>query len=245
MRAAARCSAAGAAILAARGARRKIVRCAAHLLEAAETDIEIAGGAIRVAGTDRSMTLRELARAVYSEMGRVPKPIRDEIGNLEATAVYDPFTATASSATHIAAVEIDRETFGVTVTRYVAVEDCGRVINPMIADGQAHGGIAQGIGAALMEEMVYDPGGQLLTASLADYLVPGSCDVPAMAVTHLEVEPPETLGGFRGLGEGGTIGALAAVANAVADALAPLGVEVREVPLTPARIHRLVEEARR
>ncbi len=235
----------GAAILAARGARRKIVRCAAHLLEAAETDIEIAGGAIRVAGTDRSMTLRELARAVYSDMGRVPKPIRDEIGNLEATAVYDPFTATASSATHIAAVEIDRETFGVTVTRYVAAEDCGRVINPMIADGQAHGGIAQGIGAALMEEMVYDPGGQLLTASLADYLVPGSCDVPAMAVTHLEAEPPETLGGFRGLGEGGTIGALAAVANAVADALAPLGVEVREVPLTPARIHRLVEEARR
>ena len=235
----------GAAILAARGAREKIVRCAAHLLEAAETDIEIAGGVIRVAGTDRSMTLKDLARAVYSEMGRVPKPIRDEIGNLEATRVYDPFTATASSATHIAMVEIDRETCGATVTRYVAVEDCGRVINPLIADGQAHGGIAQGIGAALMEEMIYDEGGQLLTATLADYVVPGSCDMPRMGVTHLEAELPDTLGGFRGLGEGGTIGALAAVANALADALAPLGVEIREAPLTPARIHRLIEEAGR
>ncbi len=235
----------GAAILAARAAREKIVRCAAHLLEAAETDIEIAEGEVRVAGTDRSMSLRELARAVYSDMGRVPKPIRDEIGNLEATRVYDPFTATATSATHIAAVEIDRETFGVAVTRYVAAEDCGRIINPMIADGQAHGGIAQGIGAALMEEVVYDAGGQLLTATLSDYVVPGSCDVPRMGVTHLEAEPPDTLGGFRGLGEGGTIGAVAAIANALADALAPLGVEVRELPLTPARIHALIEQAAR
>lgn len=235
----------GAAILAARGAREKIVRCAAHLLEAAENDIEIAGGEIRVVGTDRSMTLKALARAVYSDMGRVPKPIRDEIGNLEATRVYDPFTATATSASHAAMLEIDRETYGVTVTRYVAVEDCGRVINPMIADGQAHGGIAQGIGAALMEEVIYDSAGQLLTATLADYLVPGSCDIPAMAVAHLEAELPGTLGGFRGLGEGGTIGAVACIANALADALAPLGVEVRELPLTPARIHRLVEEAGR
>ena len=232
----------GAAILAARAAREKIVRCAAHLLEAAEGDIEISGGTVRVAGTDRAMSLAELARAVYSDMGRVPKAIRDEIGNLEATRVYDPFTATATSATHIAAVEIDRETGGVTVTRYVAAEDCGRIINPMLADGQAHGGIAQGIGAALMEEMVYDPAGQLQTATLADYIVPGSCDVPRMDISHLEVEPPETLGGFRGLGEGGTIGALGAVANAVADALAPLGVEIREAPLTPPRIHRLIEE---
>ena len=235
----------GAAILAAGGARAKIVRCAAHLLEAAEGDIEIAEGEVRVAGTDRSMSLRELARAVYSDMGRVPKEIRDEIGNLEATRVYDPFTATATSATHIAALEIDRETCGVTITRYVAAEDCGRIINPMIADGQAHGGIAQGIGAALMEEVVYDAGGQLLTATLADYVVPGSCDVPRMGVTHLEAEPPDTLGGFRGLGEGGTIGAVGAVANALADALAPLGVEVRELPLTPARIHALIEETER
>ena len=235
----------GAAILAARGARGKIVRCAAHLLEAAEDDIEIAGGEIRVAGTDRSMSLKELARAVYSDMGRVPKDIRDEIGNLEATRVYDPFTATATSATHITAIEIDPETCGVAVTRYVAAEDCGRVINPMIADGQAHGGIVQGIGAALMEEVIYDEAGQLLTATLADYVVPGSCDVPPMGVTHLEAEPPGTLGGFRGLGEGGTIGAVGAIANALADALAPLGVEVRELPLTPARIHRLIEDAGR
>ena len=234
----------GAGILAARAVREKVVRCAAHLLEAAEPDIEIANGTVRVAGTDRTMGLAALAKAVYADMGRLPKPLRDEIGNLEARRVYDPFLATATSATHIAAVEIDRETCAVSIGRYVVVEDCGRVINPLIADGQVHGGVAQGVGAALLEEVVHDAAGQMLTASLADYLVPSSREVPRMEVVHLEDEPPGTLGGVRGLGEGGTIGGLAAVANAVADALAPLGVAVSEVPLTPARIFTLVEAAR-
>jgi len=119
------------------------------------------------------------------------------------------------------------------------------VINPLIADGQAYGGVAQGIGAALLEEVIHDDAGQMLTASLADYLVPSSCEVPRMNVIHLEAEPPDTLGGVRGLGEGGTIGGLAVIANAVADALAPLGVVVTEVPLTPGRIFGLVEAARR
>ncbi len=234
----------GAGILAARAVRAKILRCAAHLLEAAEPDIEIANGIVQVAGTDRRMNFAELARAVYADMGRLPKELRDEIGNLEARRVYDPFFATATSATHIAMVEIDRETCAVSVGRYVVVEDCGRVINPLIADGQAHGGVAQGIGAALLEEVVHDQTGQMLTASLADYLVPSSCDIPRMEVVHLEDEPPGTLGGVRGLGEGGTIGGLAVIANAVADALSPLGVVVTEVPLTPARIFGLVEAAR-
>jgi aerobic carbon-monoxide dehydrogenase large subunit len=170
-----------------------------------------------VAGTDRSLTFRELAKAVYSEMGRLPRDAREE---LEVTKVYDPYFGTTTSATHIAALEIDRETGKVLLGRYVVAEDCGRLINPMIVDGQVHGAVAQGIGAALYEEVVYDDAGQLLTASLADYLVPTATEVPAITTIHLETESPSTVGGFRGMGEGGTIGAPAAVANAIADALA-------------------------
>jgi carbon-monoxide dehydrogenase large subunit len=235
----------GAAILAARAVREKVVRCAAHLFEAAPEDIVTASGAVFVAGTDRSMSLEELARAVYSDMGRVPKEIRDDIGNLEATKVYDPFFGTASSATHVAVVDIDPETYRVRVVRYLVVEDSGRIINPLIADGQAHGGVAQGIGAALYEEVVHDEDGQILTASLVDYVVPSAAEIPPLDVVHLETVSPSTLGGFRGLGEGGTIGAPAAVANAVADALSPLGIEIFEVPVTPERLFRLIEAARR
>jgi carbon-monoxide dehydrogenase large subunit len=235
----------GAAILAARAVREKVVRCAAHLFEAAPEDVVTANGTVSVAGTDRSMSFEELARAVYSHMGRVPKEIRDEIGNLEATKVYDPFFGTASSATHVAVVEIDPETYRVRVVRYLVVEDSGRIINPLIADGQAHGGVAQGIGAALYEEVVHDADGQILTASLVDYVVPSAGEIPPLDVIHLETVSPSTLGGFRGLGEGGTIGAPAAVANAVADALAPLGIEVFEVPVTPERLYRLIEAAKK
>jgi carbon-monoxide dehydrogenase large subunit len=235
----------GAATLAARAVREKVVRCAAHLFEAAPEDIATGGGTVSVAGTDKSMTFEELARAVYSHMGRVPKEIRDEIGNLEATKVYDPFFGTATSATHVAVVEIDPETYRVRILRYLVVEDSGRIINPLIADGQAHGGVAQGIGAALFEEIVHDENGQMLTASLVDYVVPLAGDVPPMEVVHLETVSPSTLGGFRGLGEGGTIGAPAAIANAIADALSPLGIEIFELPVTPERLYRLITEAKR
>jgi carbon-monoxide dehydrogenase large subunit len=114
----------------------------------------------------------------------------------------------------------------------------------MIVDGQVHGGVAQGIGAALYEEVVYDAQGQITTASLADYLVPSACEIPPMQVMHLESVSPTTLGGFRGMGEGGTIGAPAAIANAVADALSPLGIEINELPATPERLFRLIEAAR-
>jgi carbon-monoxide dehydrogenase large subunit len=127
----------------------------------------------------------------------------------------------------------------VTIDRYVVAEDCGRVINPAIVDGQVQGGVAQGIGAALYEEIVYDEAGQLLTASLADYLIPSASEVPNIETVHLDTESPSTVGGFRGMGEGGTIGAPAAVANAIADALAPLGGEVFELPMTPERLFRL------
>jgi aerobic carbon-monoxide dehydrogenase large subunit len=171
----------------------------------------------------------------------LPPDAREE---LEVTKVYDPVFGTTTSATHIAALEIDPKTYKVTIRRYVVAEDCGRVINPMIVDGQVHGGVAQDIGAALYEEIVYDDNGQLLTASLADYVIPSAGEVPSIETIHLDTESPSTLGGFRGMGEGGTIGAPATIANALADALAPLGIEIFELPMTPERLFRLIEAAK-
>jgi aerobic carbon-monoxide dehydrogenase large subunit len=227
----------GAATVAARLLKDTVIRAASHLLEASVEDIDAADGRVFVAGTDRSLTFRELAKAVYSEIGRLPRETREE---LEVTKIYDPYFGTTTSATHITALEIDRETGKVRLHRYVVAEDCGRVINPMIVDGQVHGAVAQGVGAALYEEVIYDGAGQLLTASLVDYLVPSATEVPPITTVHLEAESPSTVGGFRGMGEGGTIGAPAAIANALADALAPLGIEIFELPMTPARLFELV-----
>jgi carbon-monoxide dehydrogenase large subunit len=127
----------------------------------------------------------------------------------------------------------------------VVAEDCGRLVNPMIVEGQVRGGVAQGIGAALFERVVYDGQGQIQSMSLADYIVPSACEIPPMQVVHLETESPTTLGGFRGMGEGGTIGAPAAVANAIADALSPLAIEINELPITPPVLFRLLQAARR
>jgi carbon-monoxide dehydrogenase large subunit len=231
----------GAARLASESLREKVLNAASHLLEAEPADLVAADGRITVAGTDRAITFRDVAKAVYSDMARLPQEAREE---LAATKTYDPVFGTTTSATHIAALEIDPETYEVKIDRFVVAEDCGRIINPLIVDGQVHGGVAQGIGAALFEEIVYDPQGQLHTASLVDYLVPTACEVPAIDVVHLETESPTTLGGFRGMGEGGTIGAPAAVANAIADALSPLGIEISELPVTPERLFRLIEAAR-
>jgi carbon-monoxide dehydrogenase large subunit len=224
----------GAATAAARLLKERVIRAASHLLEAAVEDIDAANGRVFVTGTDRSMSFREVAKAVYSEMGRLPRDAREE---LEVTKMYDPFFGTTTSATHIAALEVDPETGRVTIHRYVVAEDCGRVINPMIVEGQVHGAVAQGIGAALTEEIVYDEAGQLVTASFTDYGIPIAGEVPAIETVHIETELPATLGGFRGMGEGGTIGAPAAVANALADAL---GADIVELPMTPERIFRLM-----
>jgi aerobic carbon-monoxide dehydrogenase large subunit len=231
----------GAATLAARLLRERVIRAASHLLEASVEDIETRDGRVFVGGTDRSRTFREIAKAVYSEIGRLPRDAQEE---LEVTKVYDPYFGTTTSATHIVALEIDRETYRVKLNRYVVAEDCGRMINPMIVDGQVHGAAAQGIGAALYEEVIYDDAGQLLTASLADYVVPTASEVPSITTIHLETESPSTVGGFRGMGEGGTIGAPAAIANALADALAPFGIEIFELPMTPERLFRLIGQAK-
>jgi carbon-monoxide dehydrogenase large subunit len=231
----------GAATLAAQAVREKLLNAASHLLEAAATDLVATDGKVSVAGTDRSVTFGEVAHAVYAEMERLPPEARDE---LAATKTYDPVFGTTTSATHIAMVEIDPETYEIRIERFAVAEDCGRLVNPLIVDGQVHGGVAQGIGAALYEEVVYDEQGQLNTASLVDYLVPSACEIPPMQLAHVESVSPTTLGGFRGMGEGGTIGAPAALANALADALAPLGIEINELPVTPERLFRLIEAAR-
>ena len=153
--------------------------------------------------------------------------------------MYDPFFGTTSPASHLAMVEVDRDTYGVSILNYSVADDCGRVINPLIVDGQVHGGVAQGIGAALMEEVVYDESGQIQTASLVDYLVPSAAEVPKISVQHVEAHLPDNLGGFRGMGEGGTIGAPAAIANAIADAL---GRDINVLPMTPERIFRLFHD---
>jgi aerobic carbon-monoxide dehydrogenase large subunit len=232
----------GAATLAATAVREKLVNAAAHLLEAAAGDLVARDGRVTIAGTDRSVSFREVARAVYAEMGRLPPDAR---GELAATKTYDPVFGTTTSATHIAAVEIDPATLEIKIERFVVAEDCGRVVNPLIVDGQVHGGVAQGIGAALYEEIIHDAEGQLHTGSLVDYLVPSACEIPSLEVVHIESFSPTTLGGFRGMGEGGTIGAPAAVANAVADALAPLGIEINELPVTPERLFHLLAAARK
>lgn len=233
----------GAGTLAARTLRRKIIEAASHLLEADIVDIDFSESLIGVRGTNKTMSLRELARAVYSQMGSLPADIRAKV-DLQASEFYDPHFGTTTSATHIAMVEIDPETLEVAIEKFVVAEDCGRVINPMIVDGQVHGGVAQGIGAALFEEVIHDETGQNITATLVDYVVPSATEIPTMEVHHLDTEAPSTLGGYRGMGEGGTIGAPAAVANALNDALAHLDVEIMELPMTPERLFRLVQAAR-
>jgi carbon-monoxide dehydrogenase large subunit len=230
----------GAAKHASQILREKIKAVASHLLEAASDDIEIAGGIATVAGTDRAVTFRQIAKAVYSDMRTLPIEARQE---LEASFTYDPVNGTTACATHLAAVEIDRTTCFVKILRYLVAEDCGTIINPMIVDGQVHGGVAQGIGAALYEEMIYDDDGQLVSASLVDYVIPSAVEIPAIDVVHIE-SCSAVAGGFRGMGEGGTIGAPAAIANAIADALSPLDLNVSTLPMTPERIFRLLEQAR-
>ena len=137
---------------------------------------------------------------------------------------------------HVATVEVDAETGRVAVRDYVVVEDCGPVINPMIVRGQIHGALAQGIGEALGERLVYDEAGQLLTGTLMDYALPAAADLPSFDIGHRETPSPLTPGGYKGMGEGGTIGAPAAIANAVADAVAPLGVAVTALPILPEHL---------
>lgn len=231
----------GAATRSAHVVKAKVLRAASILLDVPVDDLDAYDGVVRARSSNATLTFKEIAKAVYSQMGRIPREQREE---LTASETYDPFFGTACSSTHLAMVEIDPETYGVTISTYVVAEDCGRVINPLIVDGQVHGAVAQGVGAALLEEIMHNEDGQILTASLADYLAPLASNMPRIQIVHVEADLPATIGGFRGMGEGGTIGAPAAIANAISDALSPLGIEIDTLPATPERLFRLVEAAR-
>jgi carbon-monoxide dehydrogenase large subunit len=215
-------------------------RVAAHLLEAAPADVVVRGGRFAVAGTDRGVTLAAVARAAYQPK-QLPPGL--ELGFSE-TAAFAPPAVTFPNGTHVCEVEIDEATGAVRVVRYTVVDDVGRMINPMLVKGQIHGGVVQGLGQGLMEALVYDGGGQLVTGSLMDYALPRADDVPFFEVDSHEVPTAVNPLGAKGVGEAGTVGALPAVMNAVNDALAPLGVRHLDMPLTPERVWRAIADAR-
>jgi carbon-monoxide dehydrogenase large subunit len=229
-----------AALEAARKVHAKLLRVAASLLEAAEADLVVEEGVVRVRGVpDRAVSFRDLARAA------VPGPPGMEPG-LYAEHFFEAPKMTYPYGTHAAMVEVDVETGIVTILRYAVAYDIGKAVNPMIVEGQLVGALAQGIGGALLEELVYDDAGQLLTTSFMDYLLPTVMEMPAATDVRILEETPTPLNplGVKGAGEGGSSGAGGAIANAVADALAPFGVEITALPLTPDRLRRLLRERR-
>jgi carbon-monoxide dehydrogenase large subunit len=217
-------------------------KIAAHLLEASDADIEFRDGKYTVAGTDRSKTFGEIALTAY-----VPHnyPLDKLEPGLDETAFYDPTNFTFPAGTHICEVEIDPETGVVSIEAFTACDDFGNIINPMIVEGQVHGGIAQGIGQALLEQCVYDPeSGQLLTGSLMDYALPRADDLPNFRVSHTVTPCTHNALGAKGCGEAGAIAAPAALMNAVMDALAPVGVTHLDMPASPHRVWRAIQAAR-
>jgi carbon-monoxide dehydrogenase large subunit len=232
----------GAAREAAAAVREKVLAVAAHSLEAAPEDLDVAEGTVFVKGTPSiAMTLTDVAAAAYRFADTLPPELS---AGLEATVRFRPSAfPTWSNATHLCVVEIDRDTCVPHILRYIVSEDCGRMINPAVVEGQIHGGVVQGIGGVLLEDFVYDEQGNPLTTTFMDYLLPTTTEVPEIEIGHIETASSTNPGGFKGMGEGGAIGAHAAVANAVADALAPLGIDVLSTPLGPKDIHRLLVEA--
>jgi len=230
----------GAMLIAAQKVRAKLIKIASHMLEAAAGDIVLEGGHAKVAGTDRSISIAAMAREAYTQTHRFKGEIEP---GLTETATYDP-PGTFSNACHAAIVEVDEETGRVTVDRYLVAEDAGRIINPMIADGQVHGGVAQGIGNALLEEIIYDETGNILSSTLADYLPPTAHEIPPIELHHMETPSENSITKAKGLGEGGGIGAPAAIVNAINDALAPFGVAIEEIPATPQRIRAALRKTK-
>jgi carbon-monoxide dehydrogenase large subunit len=221
----------GASKLAAGKIAVKLKTIAAHLMEADPESVTLKNGWAHISNSNKAMEIGALARAAYHQSYR----FAGMSPGLHENAVYDP-GGTFSNACHIAIVEVDVETGGVTIERFLVVEDAGVLINPMIVDGQIAGGVAQGIANALFEEVIYDATGNLLTASFADYLVPTSAEIPEIEIVHMETVSPESVTKAKGVGEGGAIGAPAAIINAIVDALSPFGVEIFELPATPQRI---------
>ena len=219
--------------------KEKGAKIAAHLLEAAEEDLEFAEGSWTVKGTDRSVGFGDVALTAY-----VPHNYPEGLEpGLEFTSFYDPANFTFPYGAHIAVVDVDVETGVVKLKRYIACDDVGNVVNPMIVDGQVHGGVTHGIGQALMEGAIYDDEGQLVNGSYMDYAMPRADDLPSFETGRTVTPCPHNPLGAKGAGETGTIGSTPAVVNAVIDALWPLGVRHLEMPLTPQRVWQAIREA--
>ena len=218
-------------------------KIAGYLLEASEQDIEFAAGKFTVSGTDRGMSFGEIAGAAYFPPDGFPLDVLEP--GLEETAFFDPVNFTFPGGCHVAEVEIDPDTGELALVAYTAVDDVGVVLNPMIVEGQVHGGVVQGIGQALGEDCVYDPAsGQLLTGSFMDYRMPRADDLPHIAVVTQSTRCLHNPIGVKGCGEVGTIASPATVMNAVADALSPYGIAHLDMPATAPRIWRAIQAAR-
>jgi len=229
--------------MAARAVHDKAKKLASHLLEAGEHDLEVVDGAVRVVGAPRlAVGLGELARVLQGAPGYGFPPGLDP--GLDANVNHRLDALAYANACHVAEVEVDTETGGVRILRYCAIQDSGTLINPMMVTGQVEGGVAHGIGNALLEWMGYDAGGQPLTTSFAEYLLPGAVEVPAIDTLFKQTPSPLNPLGAKGAGEVGTIPAAAAVISAIEDALAPFGVRITQTPLTPQRILELIAEAK-
>ncbi|GAB4438396.1 MAG: molybdopterin-dependent oxidoreductase [Chloroflexi bacterium OHK40] len=213
-------------------------KIAAHLLEANPADIEFKSGNFSVKGSpDRSKSIGEVALAAY-----VPHNYPDDLEpGFEAQTFHDPSNFTFPAGTYMAVVEVDPETGKVTPLAFYCMDDCGNVLNPLIAEGQVHGGVAQGIGQALYEYAVYDENGQLVTGTMMDYAVPKASQVPPVTTGFAPVPSPSNPMGVKGIGEAGTIGSTPAIANAVMDALSPMGIRHIDLPLTPQNVWKAIQ----
>jgi carbon-monoxide dehydrogenase large subunit len=219
----------------------KAKRICAALLEAAPEDIELVDGKFQVRGSpDKAMTMAEIAGAAHIPPQELPADIEP---GLDETSFYDPENFVFPFGAHACVVDVDVETGKVEIVRWVAVDDCGPAINPMIIDGQVHGGITHGIGQALFEQIVYDEAGQLVTSTFVDYALPTAAELPSFETDRTETPSPVNQLGVKGVGEAGTIAATPAVVNAVVDALRPLGIDYIDMPLTPMRVWEAIQGA--
>jgi len=228
---------------AATAVREKVLNLASTLLNAPKDELELAGGRVFAKGQkSRGFSLGELSGKANPLRGAV-RPGTEP--GLESTAYFGPDRGSTASGVHAMIVEVDPETALVEIKRYLVVHDCGTIINPMLVEGQIHGGVAQGIGNAFYEQLVYNEQGQILNASFMDYLIPTATDVPPIETAHRVTQSPYNPMGMKGVGEAGCIPTGALFAQAVEDALAGSGVEITEIPLSPNRLFELIEAAKK
>jgi carbon-monoxide dehydrogenase large subunit len=230
----------GAVAKACRGLKAKMETIAAHVLKCDTSELRFADAV--VSGPKGSIGFEEIGRIAHLRQEALPPGVEPL---LEFTATYEPAVDTGvfTYATQAAVVAVDPDTGKVEILDYACVEDCGTVVNPLIVDGQIIGGIAQGIGTALYEEIPYDENGQPLATTFADYLLPGAPEIPAIKIGHMSTPTPHTEYGMKGMGEGGAISPPAAIANAIRDALKQIGAEINETPMTPERVRGAIVAA--